>query len=688
MSFHSRSSFVSLPELTLRGCIIATLITIVFTASNIYLGLKVGLTFSSAIPSAVISMAVLKLFKNSNILENCAVQTFASSAGTLSAVIFILPAMVMIGYWNGFPFWQTMLVCLIGGLLGVMYSIPLRRALVLESDLPFPEGVAAAEVLKLGSPSTIKSGQDKDIELANKISGARDIYLGGTVSAFFMLLSQGMHFLSGSLATFMRVGSSVAGISSEYSLALIGAGYLVGIRIALSIVIGLLIGWGIAVPFFSAHMVAPAGASLTDFAMQVWSTKVRYLGVGMIAVAAIWTIIILLRPIGMGLSSSWQAMKARRIGDEVNIPATERDIPLGYVIGSSVLLMIPMAWLYNYFINIDHFSLASGLGLTLIISGVLFTIIFGFLVASIAGYMAGITGSSNSPVSGIAVLVTISSSLLMSYIFSSFMPHISTISSQHLIMGLAIFITSVIIAIGCISNDNLQDLKTGHLVGATPWKQQTALILGVTVGALVIPPLLEMMYHAYGFMGAALPNPGMKQENALAAPQAVLMTTLAQGIVQHNMHWNLLFSGAAIAIALILIDVIFLKKYGRFRISIISVGVGLYLPMEIDVPLVIGAFISYFANRRIDLLYPPNYRESSIQRDGFMRRGVLIASGFIVGESLLGVIMAAIILTTGNATPLKLIGNNFANIADVLGFIVFFGICYSYYRYVVRPIKK
>lgn len=671
-----------LPELTLRGCLIATLITIVFTASNIYLGLKVGLTFSSAIPSAVISMAVLKLFKKSNILENCAVQTFASSAGTLSAIIFILPGLVILGYWQGFPYWQTAILCAVGGLLGVMYTIPLRHALVVDSDLPFPEGTAAAEVLKIGCEA--EQHESLHAQTINRLSGARDIVYGACTAAAFSLCSSGFKLFSDGYEQLLRIGNSIFGIGNEYSLAILGAGYLIGMRIALSILLGVIISWGIALPYYSSQLTLHAGSNLSSLADGIWATKLRYIGVGTIAVAAVWTMLILLKPIWQGIAKSMQNMSRHNHNSHRVLDRTERDIPMSYVITITALLLLPLLALFGYFIGVENLNISSGITLSLVVLSVFFAMGFGFLISAISGYLAGITGSSNSPVSGIAILAVIAAALLINYFLSGVTLNISTANIHKLSVALAIFMTSVVMAVACISNDNLQDLKTGQLVGATPWKQQFALILGVLVGSLVIPPILEMIYQAYGFVGAALPHAGMNPSDTLAAPQAVLMSTLAHGIITHQIHWDLLAIGAIIGVALIILDQVVLRPMNWTRISIISVGIGIYLPISITLTIVLGAVIGWLTRRKIHQDTPDNTTEHVAIREGKSRRGVLFASGFIVGESLLGVLLAGIIMTSGSPTPLRLVGSHFQHVAAILGFIAFASICYAYYRYIVR----
>jgi len=286
----------NLKELTLRGMVLGALITVLFTASNVYLGLKVGMTFASSIPAAVISMAVLKFFKDSSILENNMVQTQASSAGTLSSVIFVLPGLLMMGYWQDFPFWQTMLICAAGGTLGVLFTIPLRRAMVVNSDLPYPEGVAAAEILKAGNH------EEGD-------SGVKDIAYGGIFAATVAFFTNGLRVVADGTSAWVSSGKAMFQLPMGFSLALVGAGYLIGIVGGLAMLLGVILTWGVAVPYFTAHADVAADANMVDVAMTAWKTKVRFIGVGTIGIAAIWTLLILMKPMIEGMVHSFRMLK-------------------------------------------------------------------------------------------------------------------------------------------------------------------------------------------------------------------------------------------------------------------------------------------------------------------------------------------------------------------------------------------
>jgi putative OPT family oligopeptide transporter len=664
----------------LRGLILGALITVVFSASNIYLGLKVGLTFASSIPAAVISMAVLRFVRGANILENNMVQTQASAAGTLSSIIFIVPALVMIGHWQGFPFWQTAGVCAIGGILGVMYTIPLRRAMVVQSDLPYPEGVAAAEILRVGSP-------DEGVAAPQPVAGdraepgLRDIVLGGAVAGAFSLAGSGFQLIADSTSWWLPAGGAVFRLATSFSLALLGAGYLVGIGVGVALLVGVFIGWGVAVPILTHMTPMPPDTTIAGFATGIWSHQVRFIGAGTIAVAAIWTLVILLRPVIDGMRSAIAAMRDIRAGRGDTIARTDRDIPIHWVAGVSLALTVPMAAIFTYFITETGVPLGFALFAGLVGFGVLFAFLFGFLIAAACGYMAGLVGSSNSPISGIGIVaVTLVSLLLLALLDGQGV--LATAAGTKMAIAVSIFITSVVVAIACIANDNLQDLKTGWLVGATPWRQQVALIAGVVVGALVIPPILELLYNAYGF-ARALPHPGMAADQALAAPQATLMAAIAEGIFTHQLNWTMVEIGLATGVGLILVDEVLRRRGGAARLPVLAVGIGIYLPPDVTVTVAIGAVIAWLADRALRRHAAQKGLDFKTLAERPQRRGVLLASGLIVGESLVGVLIAGIIGATGSQTPIALVGPDFAPMAEWLGLGAFVLACYGVYRYVL-----
>jgi len=644
-------------ELTWRGIVLGAAITLVFTAANVYLGLKVGLTFASSIPAAVISMAVLRaLFKNATIWENNIVQTIASAAGTLSAIIFVLPGLVMIGWWTGFPYWESLAVCVIGGVLGVMYSVPLRRALVTQSDLPYPEGVAAAEVLRVGAGAHTATAASIE---ENK-SGLLAISAGALASAGYAL-GAAMRIFSDTIAGYFRIGASATGFGVGMSLALVGAGHLIGIGVGLAIFTGLVIAWGILTPLLTA--LHPVAGPAADVALSVWRHQVRFIGAGTIAIASLWTLGRLANPVVTGVMSAISASRRRAAagGDEYALPRTERDLPIGMVALISLACFIPLAFLLAIFLQ---GSAVASLTLPLVIAGLIYVVVAGFFVAAACGYMAGLIGSSNSPVSGLGILTVMGAALLLLLVAKS-----AGATGAPALVAYALLVTAVLLNVATISNDNLQDLKTGQLVDATPWRQQVALIAGVIFGAIVIPPILDLLNKAYGFTGGP---------HALPAPQATLISALAKGVIQGEIDWGLIGAGALIGALIIIIDEL-LRANTKYQLPPLAVGLGIYLPATTTSATVIGAIVGWAYNRWV--AKGPN-------ADVARRMGVLIAAGLIVGESLFGVLLAGVIVATGNATPFAVVGDAFQKYALPLGAVVFIATIVTLYRWSARLAQR
>ncbi|HGO7184916.1 TPA: OPT family oligopeptide transporter [Neisseria meningitidis] len=643
-------------ELTLRGMILGALITVIFTASNVYLGLKVGLTFASSIPAAVISMAVLKFFKGSNILENNMVQTQASAAGTLSTIILVLPGLLMAGYWSGFPFWQTTLLCIAGGILGVIFTIPLRYAMVVKSDLPYPEGVAAAEILKVGGHEEGDNRQGG--------SGIKELAAGGALAGLMSFCAGGLRVIADSASYWFKSGTAIFQLPMGFSLALLGAGYLVGLTGGIAILLGISIAWGIAVPYFSSHIPQPSDMEMAAFAMKLWKEKVRFIGAGTIGIAAVWTLLMLLKPMVEGMKMSFKSFGG-------GAPATERaeqDLSPKAMIFWVLSMMFVLGVSFYHFIGDSHIT--GGMAWLLVVVCTLLASVIGFLVAAACGYMAGLVGSSSSPISGVGIVSVVVISLVLLLVGESG-GLLADEANRKFLLALTLFCGSAVICVASISNDNLQDLKTGYLLKATPWRQQVALIIGCIVGALVISPVLELLYEAYGFTGA-MPREGMDAAQALAAPQATLMTTIASGIFAHNLEWVYIFTGIVIGAVLIVVDLVLKKSSGgKLALPVLAVGMGIYLPPSVNMPIVAGAVLAAVLKHIIG--------KKAENREGRLKNaeriGTLFSAGLIVGESLIGVIMAFIIAFSvtngGSDAPLALNLQNWDAAASWLGLAFF-----------------
>jgi putative OPT family oligopeptide transporter len=603
-------------ELTIRGIILGALITFLFTAANVYLGLKLGITFATSIPAAVISMAVLKAFSDSTIQENNIVQTIASAAGTLSAIIFVLPGLIMIGYWTDFPYWLSVAVIGLGGILGVMYSVPLRRALVTGSDLPYPEGVAAAEVLKVGSGV---GGAEENRR------GLKAIIGGALGSAAFYTLAK-MRLITDTAGKTFRVGSGASGVTASLSMALIGVGHLVGMAVGIAMLVGIIISWAWLMPSLTAAAGIPAGGDIDALIGDVFVHKVRFIGAGTMLVAALWTLAKVIGPIVRGILGAMAASRARNSGEQLEL--TERDLPIGIVGGTILISLLPIGLLLYSFASQGAIADHAG---ALVALSLCYIFVAGLLIASITGYMAGLIGASNSPVSGVGILTALGISLIMLVAAGNLGP-----DASKSLVAFALLVTAVIFGVATIANDNLQDLKTGQLVGATPWRQQVALVIGVVFGALVIPPILNLLNQAFGFVGVPGAGP-----DALNAPQAALISSITQGVLGSSLDWSLITRGVLIGVGVVIVDEV-LKKFsnGKYSLPPLAVGMGMYLPMEVDLFIPLGALLGWFYNRWAAQAENPAFAE---------RLGTLMATGLIVGESLMGVIYAALVAAAEKA---------------------------------------
>ena len=644
-------------ELTLRGLILGALITTVFTAANVYLGLKVGLTFASSIPAAVISMAILSAVKDSSILENNIVQTVASAAGTLSAIIFVLPGLVIIGWWTGFPFWESFFICLSGGILGVLFTIPLRRALVTNSDLPYPEGVAAAEVLKVGSGTR---GETKD-DTGEAREGLVAVILGSVASAGLAIITA-TRVAAGTLGGAIALsGGASTGYDIAWSLALLGAGHLVGLSVGMAMLVGQIISWVIAVPILTSMQPATVGQTLADHTITIWRTQVRFLGAGTIAVAAVYTLIRLARPVVGGLVSTLAASRAVATSDD-----RDRDLAPSWIFALTAACLVVAGWLAFEFARSTVLA-PHALRLTLI--SVPFVLIIGFVIAGVCGYMAGLIGASNSPISGVGIL----SIVVCASVFA--LAVTPTADNRQALVAVALFVTAIVFACATISNDNLQDLKTGQLVGASPMRQQIALIVGVAAGASVIPFVLNLLARAYGFAGA--PNVNVVAANPLPAPQATLIAALAQGVIGGSLELKMLTIGALVGVGLVILDEI-LGWMKKLRIPPLAVGIGIYLPMSATFAVIIGAVLAHWYDRKVSTMPNPERAQ---------RLGTLVASGLIVGESIWGVINAGLIVGFSKDAPIALVPESFAP-APWLGVVLFIAAVVWLYGWMLRRSRE
>lgn len=647
-----------LPQITFKAVVLGILLSAILAGANAYLGLKVGMTVSASIPAAVISMAVLRLFKQSNILENNIVQTAASAGESLAAgVIFTLPALILLRYWADFPFLDTMAIAMLGGVLGVLFTIPLRRALIIEQDLKFPEGVATGEVLKAGT----EGGQ-----------GIKQIVWAGLAGALFKLGQTGLKVFSGAASGSVTVGRSIFGLGTELSVALLGVGYIVGLNIAVLVFAGGLISWLFGIPLYMAftdpaEVSAVVGeASGYSAALEIWSQKIRYMGVGAMVVGGIWALISLAKPLKEGIQSSWEAVQKIRSGKEDTRLRTERDMPINYVLWGVAGLALPIFLVFTQVIDTSHLPVSSGLYWSTMAIGMLFSLIAGFLFASVAGYMAGLVGSSNNPISGVTIATILATSLILLVLLGSQLEFSADTERAQAAAAAAILVGAMVACAAAIAGDNMQDLKAGQLVGSTPYKQQIMQIIGVVAAALVIAPILSLLFNAYG-MGGVFPREGMNPDEMLSAPQATLMQSVAEGVFARNLEWNMIWIGSAIAVAIIILDKFLEKRGTDFRTPVLAVAVGIYLPLELTVPIFVGGMIAWFAGRVVAKRAKRAGEGPEKAKTKAENNGLLFSSGLITGEALIGIILAIPFAIQESTDALRIVPESFTPYANWLG---------------------
>lgn len=659
-----------LPEITVKAVLLGMVLSAVLAGANAYLGLKVGLTVSASIPAAVLSMAILRFFRTSNILENNIVQTSASAGESLAAgAIFTMPALVILQVWNGFPFLPTLAIALTGGILGVLFTIPLRRALIIEARLQFPEGVATAEVLKAGS----EGGQ-----------GAKMIAVAGLAAALLKLSQTGLKVAASTADGAVRAGRSIFGYGTDLGVALLGVGYIVGLDIAVLVFAGGLISWLFGIPIYTA-LVEPAalaeitgGAEGYEAALAVWSSRIRYLGVGAMATGGLWALVSLVGPIRDGIRSSMEAVRTARSGEAGTVPRTERDTPINMVFWGAAALTIPLFIIFMALVDQERLGVSDGIFWATVLSGVVFSFLAGFLFSSVAGYMAGLVGSSNNPISGVTIATILAISLLLLVLLGSQIDFGIDPGRAATAAAVAIFVGSVVACAAAIAGDNMQDLKAGYILGATPYKQQIMQVIGVASAALVIAPILNLLFQAYG-LGGAFPRPGMDPSEALQAPQATLMSSVAIGVFARALPWTMIWIGVGIAVAIIALDQYLKARGSTFRTPVLAVAVGIYLPLELSVPIFVGGMISYAAGRRLDRRGLQLGRDFDEVKLASARRGLLFASGLITGEALVGILLAIPFALTQDTNVLRIVPPDFAW-APIIGLAAFALFAYWLYR--------
>ena len=624
-------------ELTIRAILLGALLSIILSAANAYFGLFAGMTVSASIPAAVISMAILKAFKNSSILENNLVQTAASAGESLAAgVIFTIPALVLMGYWQDFNYVETTLIALAGGILGILFTIPLRNALIVKEKLKFPEGIATSEVLKTGES---EGGFIKYL-----------IY-GGLIGGLFKLGEGAMKLWNGIFENGVILQKKAfLYFGMNLSPALVAVGYIVGLNIAFLIFLGGAISWYFAIPIHVFINGAPEGANAVDVGYTVWNNQIRYLGVGAMIVGGLWALISIRKSLGTAFQSGLSAFKQKNKSQDTEKLRTELDTPMSWVIIGIGVMVVPIFLIYLR--EIEQIGITATMAVLMVIAG--------FLFSSVAGYMAGLVGSSNNPISGVTIATILSAALLLALLMGTDDPGRGAAG--------AILIGAVVCCAAAIAGDNMQDLKAGNILGSTPYKQQIMQVVGVIAGALVIAPVLSYLLEAYGMGPVTEETP-----DALAAPQAALMQSVASGIFGGNLPWDMVSIGAAIGIVIIIIDQYLASKNSNFRMPILAVAVGIYLPLELDTAIFVGGLIAWFVERyyKQNKASKADDKAHEKAKDYSGKAGLLIASGLITGEALMGIIIAFLIVL-GGAESIKIFDEPIYG--SIPGVVIFIGI--------------
>ncbi|MCP4379178.1 MAG: oligopeptide transporter, OPT family [bacterium] len=604
-------------ELTLKAIVLGVILSAVLAAANAYLGLFAGMTVSASIPAAVVSMGILRMFRKRGILENNIVQTAGSAGESLAAgVVFTLPALVLMGFWEEFDYMWVTLIAGFGGLLGVLFTIPLRRALIVEKPLDFPEGQATAEVLKAGEAGG---------------SGMGLIAVAAAAGGLFKLCAGGLGLFGEVLKGARRIGGSVLAGGMNLSPALLSVGYIVGLNIAILIFIGGAANWLIAIPITAIFRDWPIKdgqvMSAVDGAKAIWSAQTRYIGVGGMLVGGLWAIWRMRKSMFSGIGSGLEAYRNSRDSGQA-VPRTERDIPMKWVLIGTIVAGVALFGIYQLFVG--------RVAVTLPMAAVM--LLLGFLFSAVAAYMAGVVGSSNNPISGVTIATVSVSALLLVVLMGS-----DAVNGP----AAAIIIGSVVCCAAAIAGDNMQDLKAGHILGATPWKQQVMQMVGTVSAALVIAPVMMLLMKANGFENHVSARAG-----ALEAPQANLIASVAKGVFDGELPWMFVFIGMAFAVMIIIGDLILEARKAAFRMPVLAVAIGVYLPMRLAVPILIGGAIkAAISVRQRKRGTPPEGVKISEQR------GILFASGLITGEALMGIALAIPIAIWGRDDILALAKN-------------------------------
>ncbi|GAB4394044.1 MAG: oligopeptide transporter, OPT family [Gammaproteobacteria bacterium] len=639
-----------LPEITIRVVVLSILLTVVLALSNAYLALKIGILTSASIPAAIISMGILRFWRNATIFENNLVQTAASAGEAVAGgIVYTVPALVILHYWQQFDYWTNCAIALIGGILGVLFSIPLRRMLVNDPELKFPEGQAIASVLEMSNSQHIK---------------LKPLLYSGIVGATLELAQAGLKIIANSWQAWWVSGRTLFGFGAGFSPTMIGAGYLIGINSCVSIFIGAVIGWLFSVPIVSEFYPSTLSVPAAQQVMALWSSKLSYMGIGAMLLAGMWTLASLCKPLYRNICHAYHA-KFTQYTKQLN--RTEQDIPLHYVIIGIALMTGATYVLFQQILPISLLPQLKHYPVISIISCLIYVLLVGFICSGITAYFSGMVGVTASP--GSAIIIA--SLLLAACILYQLLPQPSTLSPEIIRAAEAVTIImgAIITGAAAIANDNMQDLKVGHLIGATPWKQQVMLILGVIISALVIPPIMQLLFSIYG-IADVLPHANMDPTQTLPAPPAALMAAITRGVFRHDLPWNMLIAGMIIIAAMIAINYLLQQRY-QTKMSILGIAIGIYLPLASSTPLFIGGMIAWWLHHASNDSSTTQFAENkpSIKTLHQQQRGMLAACGLIAGSVLMDVILAAPFALLGGPDALRITGPHWYGMAGLLGIV-------------------
>ena len=646
--------------ITLRVILLSIFLAVILAASSTYLALKVGILPAASIPAAILAMAILRLFNSRNIFETNLIQTAASAGEAVAGgIVFTVPALIIIGYWHHFPYLENVAIALLGGLLGILFSIPLRKILIKTPQLYFPEAKAIAEVLQLGK---------------KKIFHIGEMLIGTGVGALLEFAQSGLKIMASAVEKWWVLGqSNILGFGLGFSPALIGVGYLIGFNVGLSLFLGAIIAWGISLPLLSFFAALPPSTFDLEKGLAVYGSDIHYIGLGAMLSAGLWTLLNLLKPFYQSLRISLQGL-LHPVSVKTTVLASEQDLPRRYLLSALLVLIVSVYFLFTYLLPLQNLFHAPQF---FILVAVLYVLVIGFVFAAICGYFSGLVGVTASPGSAIIIAALLLMALILRGLL--FLKGGELLTTQLAnAAAVSIMVGAVVAGSACIANDNIQDLKVGHLIGAAPWQQQLMLILGVVVAAFVIPYVMQLLFNVYG-LTTVFPHSGMDPKLSLSAPPAAMMAGLTQGVFNHDLPWGMMGIGAAVMVVLILLNTL-----SRVNISLLGVGMGIYLPLSSSTPLFIGSLfavaVKLFLRRR---LYTQNDQKAL---DFQQHYAVLLSCGLVAGATLMDVLVAIPLSISGNPRLFAIMPANWLAYANYLGLLSLLGLGFIFF-WVVKTKK-